>query len=108
MHFEKILSEQKKVGIFSVTDRYALSLFQRMLKKGIIPGEHIKLAGFDDLRFASQLQPGLSTIRQPMRMEGKIAIRKLVNMIFGKTEKNETLKPELVVRGSTDPTIVTC
>ncbi|OQA85248.1 MAG: Catabolite control protein A [Lentisphaerae bacterium ADurb.Bin242] len=99
---EKVFENKKRTGIFAIHDGFALHLFQRMLKSGVIPGNRILLAGFNDLRFCAQLKPGLTTVHQPMRQEGMTAVQKLIRMIFGGKEKNETLKPYLVIRASTN------
>lgn len=43
----------------------------------------------------------LTTVHQPTGNEGHTAVRKIINMIFGKTEQSGTLKPFLAVREST-------
>ena len=59
------------------------------------------IIGFDDIFYSRISKPSLTTVHQPTRMEGHTAVRKMINMIFDKTEKSETLKPFLMVREST-------
>lgn len=63
---------------------------------------HIPLIGFDDIQFSDFF--GLSTMRQPMRQMGKLAVKKLVKRIdTPDTEiSNTVFSPELVLRGSTE------
>lgn len=62
---------------------------------------HIPLIGFDDIQFSDFF--GLSTMRQPMRKMGKLAVKKLVNRIDAPDTEisNTVFSPELVLRGST-------
>ena len=63
---------------------------------------YIPLIGFDDIQFSDFF--GLSTMRQPMRQMGKLAVHKLINRINApETEiSNTVFSPELVLRESTD------
>ena len=55
---------------------------------------------FDDHNQCVFSEPSLSSVHQPTREEGRRAVEKLINMIFEKDEKDETIKPYLMVRES--------
>ena len=64
----------------------------------------VSVAGFDDIWLASELEPGLTTIRTPQRQMGRLAGRYLLSVLAGE----ETVPPrpldfELIVRGTTAP-----
>ena len=58
------------------------------------------LVSFDDHNQCVFSIPSLSSVHQPTREEGRRAVEKLINMIFGKKELDETIKPYLMVRES--------
>ena len=64
----------------------------------------VSVTGFDDMWLASQITPGLTTVRTPRRQMGALAGRYLLSVLAGK----ETMVPrplnfELMLRGSTAP-----
>lgn len=68
-----------------------------------VPGD-VSVAGFDDIWLASELDPGLTTIRTPQREMGRLAGRHLLSVLAGE----EVIPPrpldvELIVRGTTAP-----
>jgi DNA-binding LacI/PurR family transcriptional regulator len=70
--------------------------------RGLRVPEDISVAGFDDLFFASYLQPPLTTVRQPMRRMGKMAMESLFKLMSGEESVPQIkVEAELVVREST-------
>jgi DNA-binding LacI/PurR family transcriptional regulator len=68
----------------------------------------VSIVGFDDIVLADLVEPGLTTIRQPIRLMAKTAVEQLVGHLRpgkgkGQAIRNEGFKPELVVRASTGP-----
>ncbi|MBE6375988.1 MAG: LacI family transcriptional regulator [Lentisphaerae bacterium] len=96
---KKIVALPGRIGIYADRDTHAINLIIRLAHLGITPGEKVLLVGNDDKQ-QSRLS-GLTTIHQPIRQEGELAVKKLINLIFGGTEENEFIKPYLVVRQST-------
>lgn len=95
------LPKGKKIGVFAKHDHAALQLLPGFAAKKLPVGEQVLLVGFDD-QLASRFSiPSLSTVHQPTRQEGHLAMEKLIRLIFGETEPGEMLKPHLVVREST-------
>jgi len=70
-----------------------------------IPGD-LAITGYNDIPLAARLRPGLTTIHVPAQEFGRAAARMLLEqMVAGRHEpKRVVLPPELIVRGSTDPT----
>ena len=67
--------------------------------------EDISVVGFDDIPAASYMQPGLTTIRQPLDDIADAAVRTLLRQIETRTASTERIEfpSELVIRGSTGP-----
>jgi DNA-binding LacI/PurR family transcriptional regulator len=91
-------------AIFCYNDMTALgALRQLYLRKMRVP-EDISLVGFDDLFIASYTQPPLTTLRQPRRLMGHLAMESLLKLISGEDSSRVIKVPaELIVRESTAP-----
>jgi len=87
-------------GVFCTNGAMALNLSGYLQSKGIEVGKEVKLIGYDDNFFCEFAYPAITTIRQPFDLMGKKAMQKLFNMMQGKKEASEFLKPELIKRFS--------
>jgi LacI family transcriptional regulator len=89
-------------AVFAASDMMAAGAYRAIREAGLsIPGD-IKIIGFDDVSIASQLDPPLTTIRQPIQGMGARAVEMLINLVQH-TESGHSqiiMQPELVVRGS--------
>jgi len=83
-------------------DMSALGAMRSIRLHGLRVPEDISLAGFDDLFIASYTQPPLTTVRQPMRRMGQLAMDHLLLLISGKESVVQIkVASELIVREST-------
>lgn len=70
---------------------------------GIRVPEDLAVVGFDDIPFASMFTPALTTLHVPKYELGATAMRMLLGRMGGqRTQAERTLRPTLVVRGSTE------
>lgn len=90
----------KPVGIFAVTDELALKAIKILKNSGWHIGSDALVIGYDDLGLTELCDPPLTTVHQCFLEEGRLAMEKLVNMIYGKKEENIKIKPHLVIRES--------
>ena len=67
--------------------------------------EDLSVIGFDDIPAAEWIEPGLTTIRQPVVQMAETAMRALLRHLDGDEELPQRIElgTELVVRGSTAP-----
>jgi LacI family transcriptional regulator len=67
--------------------------------------EDLSVIGFDDSTIARLLSPPLTTIRQPLREMGVVALRTALRLAAGEQldSHHVELATELVVRSSTAP-----
>jgi LacI family transcriptional regulator len=67
-----------------------------------IPGD-LSIVGFDDTQIARMASPPLTTVRQPLREMGGVALRTALRLAAGEKidSHHVELATELVVRGST-------
>ena len=96
-----IVAADEKIGIYADRDVHALNILIHLARLNIIPGERVLLVGNDNKQQSRYSVPTLTTVHQPTREEGMLAVKKLINLIFGGTENNEYIKPYLIVREST-------
>ncbi len=83
-------------------DMTALGAMRSIRLHGKRVPEDISVVGFDDLFFASYTEPPLTTVRQPMRRMGQMAMESLINLMSGDvSEIRIKVEPELIVREST-------
>ena len=60
----------------------------------------VSVVGYDDTILASQFNPPLTTIRQPIDKAGAALVDALLDLIGGGQNKAHVLETELIVRGS--------
>jgi DNA-binding LacI/PurR family transcriptional regulator len=97
--------DSEPFGIFAINDGVARGCYAALKEEGLRIPEDAAVVGFDNI-FAPFLDPPLTTILQDTRTMGAAAARLLLEAIrYGKRldRKVERLKPEMVVRHSSDP-----
>lgn len=89
-------------ALFVGNDEMAVGAVQALRGAGARVGADIGVIGFDDVRFAAIVDPPLTTVRQPMRESGRIAAKRLVDMIAGRAPDLPQLElpTNLVIRSS--------
>jgi LacI family transcriptional regulator len=92
-------------ALFAFNDISALGAIRALREAGRRIPEDVSVIGFDDIQSAAYQNPGLTTIRQPLRQMGMTAAETLVQRINSSKSaeypKNIVAEPELIVRGST-------
>lgn len=101
---ELLASDPELDAVFVANDQMALGAMSELHARGIaIPGQ-VAVVGFDGLEEADFFTPSLTTVRQPLRELGKLAVRELLATVRGETPARSvhalTLATELVVRAS--------
>jgi LacI family transcriptional regulator/LacI family repressor for deo operon, udp, cdd, tsx, nupC, and nupG len=101
---QKLLAlRQVPTAVFCYNDLLALGALKASGGRARVP-HRISIVGFDDLFFAPFLDPSLTTIRQPMKKMGSLAMDLLFRLLRGnEVEKTIHVKGELIVRDSTAP-----
>jgi len=99
----QLLRTYKPDGIVCANDYTAAQLMRTLESLGVRVPRDVKIAGFDDVKYASLLQVPLTTIHQPCAELGAAAVRLMVDRL-----NNPALPPRdllldftLVVRSST-------
>ena len=96
-------------ALFAFNDISAIGAMRALREAGRRVPEDVSVVGFDDIQSAAFQQPGLTTVRQPLRRMGELAAQIVLKRIASRGRrvhaKRITVEPELVVRGSTGTVI---
>jgi diguanylate cyclase (GGDEF)-like protein len=99
---QKLIADDIKFdAILAADDETAMGAMEELKKNNLnIPGD-VAIAGFDDVTEASLVHPSLSTVRQPLYKQGAMAVKTLLEIIDGSSNKKDVLLPtESVYRRS--------
>jgi LacI family repressor for deo operon, udp, cdd, tsx, nupC, and nupG len=89
-------------AIFAASDPMAIGVMRAASERRCQIPQQLSLVGFDDIRFAEFMTPGLTTIHQPRELIGSTAMEQLLQLLDGTTPQHDTvLQHELVIREST-------
>lgn len=93
----------RPTAIFTGNDSQALGAYRAARSAGLRIPEDLSIIGFDDIPAAEWVEPGLTTIRQPVVQMAETAMRALLRHLDGDEELPQRIElgTELVVRGST-------
>ena len=97
------LLEAEVDALFCASDNTASGALDAIRNAGLRVPEDIALAGFDDLAFAIELEPPLTTIRQDIAGIGQAAAQNLLRLLENPEggPRRVLLPTELVIRQST-------
>ena len=94
----------RPTAVFARNDFTAMGAMTAIKEAGLSIPQDVAVVGFDDTPLAVHTLPPLTTVRQPMRLQGQIAAELLLRRISG-TDSTETetrtFDCELIVREST-------
>ncbi len=93
---------EKFTGLFAFNDVSAIGAIQALREAGLQVPRDVSVVGFDDIQSAAFQNPGLTTVRQPLRKMGEIAAQTVLQRVNGASAPPVvTVEPELIVRGTT-------
>ena len=97
------LIEHGADAIFCANDASAAGALEVIKQRGLSVPNDVALAGFDDLSFAAELNPPLTTVRQGVQQQGMEAANVLFHLLRdpGSGPRRVILPTELVIRRST-------
>jgi DNA-binding LacI/PurR family transcriptional regulator len=94
-------------ALFSFNDISAIGAIRALREAGLRVPEDVSVVGFDDIPGAAFQNPGLTTVKQPLRKMGVIAAENLLERIARPNSDSFprliTVEPELIIRRSTGP-----
>lgn len=102
-----LASDRRFTALFTFNDVSAIGAIRALREAGLRVPQDVSVVGFDDIQSAAFQNPGLTTVRQPLRTMGMLAAETVVRQITAPGEhmltKQLMVDPELVVRESTCP-----
>jgi DNA-binding LacI/PurR family transcriptional regulator len=98
-----ITTKRKFTALVCFNDVAAIGAIRGLRDLGLRVPEDVSVIGFDDIKAAAFLTPGLTTIRQPLAEMGRFAAQCIVNRLNRTEDFREQVafEPELVIREST-------
>jgi len=100
---ERLSSPEPLPRVFvCANDQMALGVVRSLRAHGHVVPFDVAVTGFDDILLAAQLEPRLTTIRQPSFELGVAAVKMVIALLEGTVPvgSRETLPTELVIRES--------
>ena len=91
-------------ALFTFNDISAFGAIRALRDAGVRVPEDVSVVGFDDIQNAAYQNPGLTTVRQPLREMGRVAAEILlrrINRPGSELHDRHVVEPELVVRETT-------
>lgn len=100
----RVLIDDRKVrfdAIVAASDEMAIGAVRELFARGIRVPEEVAVVGFDDVEAAQFCFPPLTTVRQPLYEQGRIATEMLLGELRGEpTHERMLLHTRLVTRRS--------
>ncbi|MEY4530697.1 MAG: hypothetical protein RLZZ156_1418 [Deinococcota bacterium] len=94
--------ETNPSAIFAANDYVALGLVHALRNKGLHVPKDISLVGFDDIPLAKHFTPALTTVEQPLELQGSRAAALLIAKLRGQPlPPTQVITPHLIIREST-------
>jgi len=87
-------------SLFAASDLIAIGAIKALTEAGIKVPEDVAVIGFDDIPIASFTNPPLTTVQQNTSKAGEMLVTNLLKMINGEKITENSLLPELIIRGS--------
>jgi DNA-binding LacI/PurR family transcriptional regulator len=95
---------ERPTAIFAAGDQMAIGALRALAEAGVRVPDDMSVVGFDDIEAASFITPQLTTIRQPLSEIAGRAFTLLLDVLENRRHKGQrqvTLPPQLMIRGST-------
>lgn len=87
-------------AVVAATDMVAAGALTALHEAGLdVPGD-VSLAGYDDIPFARDLHPALTTVHVPYEELGRLAVRTALDHTADTADEHLLLGTHVVVRGS--------
>ena len=92
----------RPTAVFCISDVLAMGAIRAAGGLGIRVPEELSVVGFDDVEYATMMNPMLTTVSQPLYPLGKTSARMLIDQIESGEGKGKIfLEHKLVIRDST-------
>jgi LacI family transcriptional regulator len=95
--------DEPPTAVVGGSDPLALGVIEAAHSRGLRVPDDLSVTGFDDTELAPMAAPALTTVRQPLREMGRVALQTVLRLAAREplASHHVELATELVVRGST-------
>ncbi len=103
---QQLLAKKRPfTALFAYNDISAIGAIRAFQEAGMQVPRDVSVVGFDDIPGAAFHHPSLTTVRQPLRRMGELAVEILLARIAGEKEWQQeiSVQPEIMLRESTGP-----
>ena len=98
----QMIADGVPTAVFAANDQMALGVLSALAEAGLdVPGD-VSVAGFDDVPDSAYFTPALTTVRQDFAALAARCVAVLERILRGGSATSVRIRPELVVRSSTD------
>ncbi|MCR5213343.1 MAG: GGDEF domain-containing protein [Eubacterium sp.] len=87
-------------AVFCLNDQVAMGLYEAMKERGLVPGQDIKVMGFDNSVSGAMVTPTLSTVDANAVELGRHAYRMVIRLLNGEKLGEEKLATRFIRRDS--------
>jgi LacI family transcriptional regulator len=87
-------------AVFAADNLMALGALHEIRRRGLQIGRDLALAGFDDPPWFQLLDPPMTTVAQPVKELGGLAVKTLLQIVAGAQVSSHVLECSLMVRSS--------
>ena len=97
----KLLDQNPDIqAVFCVNDDVAITLYEEMKKRDLVPGRDIFVFGYDNSAAASKVSPTLSSVQTNKNELGEKALQTVLKMLRGEPVESQTLPGHFIMRES--------
>jgi LacI family transcriptional regulator len=102
---ELLALEEPPTAIFASSDAAAFGVLAAARDASLQVPRELSVLGFDDIVEASYIGAALSTVRQPLREMGRVAVQRLMRLLADPSQPAEriVMETELIIRQTTAP-----
>jgi LacI family transcriptional regulator len=102
---EWLARPDRPTAVFAGSDQIAFGVLEAARRAGLRVPDELSVVGFDDSYAAASAAPPLTTVHQPLRQMGALAVQTVLRLAAGQplTSHHVELATHLVVRSSTAP-----
>ncbi len=98
---ELLALDPRPSALVCYSDLVAWGALRSAQEHGLVVPDDLSLVGYDDLPYIQYVETPITTVAQPKRELGELAMNTLIRMIDGDNVQDSVLMPWLVTRSST-------
>jgi sigma-B regulation protein RsbU (phosphoserine phosphatase) len=84
-------------AIVAANDAMAIGAIDELRRRQIVVPHDVAVTGFDDIAMSRYLDPSLTTVRQPLRVQARIALQSVVGELSGTPPTRQTILQAVAV-----------